>query len=495
MTHPMGEIRSVQEVAGAQTMPTTGRWGWYRDHEGVERRRTSTLIKKVETDRDALDRWFRRAVLIGAARRNDIVLGVKAMKPEGPDGAWTKEQKSELNDLAEKAMEAAKDRDGATVGTAVHKLTERLDRGEALEQLVSGLPATAGTDVRAYEALRRLNGWRSVEIERTVVNDEVEVAGSFDRVDQVPGLASLLGPGTCQYGNECPDVGLPGHAETVIVDVKTEEAPWLNGLHIGPQLAIYSRARKMWRRLAGEHQLVRDGKPQTYPRSGDPIMVPNGDYVPAPCVRQDVAIVVHVRDGQAVPYFVNLAEGWEAALAAKAQMDRESRSKRRLGATGAWFVPVPNVQRPAPAQVLGEHAAAERYADPARPAAGESAFAAAVQPELSGMGSLATALVDAAQAQPVTHEAVRRPDGMVDWVPSGHLDEVDRSAIEAVWVGTDLAALGKVWEIYTQTVGRPWAGRVKEAAEKRRAQIECPQRALHGSDGKCACGWSTGIPA
>lgn len=355
-------------------MPTTGRWGWYRDHEGRDWRRVSTLVKKVETDNYSLDLWKQRQVLIGAARRDDLITAVKSMGAPDPMTGWTGEQKALQNELVEKASEAAKDSDGAITGTAAHTLTERLDRGEPLEQVAAGLPALLGETVRAYAALRELNGWRTVEIERTVVCDELEVAGTFDRIDRVPGLAALLGPGECQYGHtsrgephsiQGDDDELP-----VVADVKTEAAPWLNGLHIGPQLAIYSRARRMWRLTGGMHDLYRNGKLQTYP-SGDPVQVPNGEYVPAPCVRQDVAIVVHLRDGAAVPLFVNLAEGWDAAQAAYAQMNRESSAKRRLGAAGAWFVPVPNVVKPKPAQTLVEHAAAERYADPNRPAAGQ----------------------------------------------------------------------------------------------------------------------------
>jgi hypothetical protein len=393
------------------SMPTTGRWGWYKDHEGNEFQRVSSLIKKVETDTYNLDLWKQRQVAVGMSRRDDLVVAVKAMKA-GPKG-WTKEERKTLDGIAEKASEAAKDSDGGVVGTALHLLTERLDRGEDLESVVKGLPAGPAQSIRAYEFLVRANGWQTIEVERTVVNDILDVSGTFDRVTFVPGLAEMMGPGMCQHGHDHQ------RALPVIMDVKSEKDPTLNGLHIATQLAIYSRSHRMW--------------------------LPTPEYVPAPCVRQDVGIVVHLdREGDAVPYFVNLNEGWEAALAARAQSDREARSKRKLGAAGAWFAVMPGIKRPAPAQLLSEQAVAADYANPSRPAA------------------------------------------------PGALDDVDRQAIEVIWLATDMSALANVWKIYTQTVGREWKGRVAEAAEARLRQIQCPQRALHTS-GKCSCGWSAGI--
>jgi len=467
----------------AGTMPNTGRWGWYKDHEGREWQRVSTLIKKVDTNRDALEAWKKRQVLLGAAKRDDIVLGVKALGDPPPIVGWNDATKKRLNQWAEDCMAAAGSSAGATAGTAMHDLTERVDRGEDIEKVAAGLPGKAAADLRAYAKLRELNGWKSVEIERTVVCDELDVAGSFDRVDYIPGLWQLLGPDTCQHGHN----HTVGEALPVIVDVKTEGNPLLNGLHIGPQLAIYSRAKRMW---------LPEGPTATMQTQYGPTQI-TGRYVDAPCVRQDVGVIVHVRDGKAVPYFVDLTAGWEAAQAAVRQRDREKAAKK-------WFAPVPNIVEPKPAEVLTEVAVAGQYASPDRPA--------------SAPGSLATAMLDASKVTatalgpaPIPGEVVdfnvsrdatgnvteqvatRGPDGLVRWSQTGGTDGPVARLLQLIRQAPDVEALAELWRSWDEH-GNAWDGEIAAAGDARRRVIECPQRALHTA-GSCACGWSEGMPA
>ncbi|MET0915757.1 MAG: hypothetical protein ABWY81_06110 [Jiangellaceae bacterium] len=479
------------------SMPTNGRWDRYKDHEGREFTRTSTLIKKVETDDYNLRLWAKRQVLVGASLRDDLIMGAKAMKPH-PVTGWSTAQKKDLNALVAKAEEAAKSTDGAILGTAVHTLTERLDRGEDIESVVTGLPAQAERDLRAYAKLIELNGWRHVEIERTVVNDEIDVAGTFDRVTLIPGLTDLLGRGYCQHGCGVGGEGAGNHErddlDVVILDVKTEGDPARNGLHIGPQLATYSRATRMW--------------------------LPTPRYVDTPCVRQDVAVVVHVRDGHATPYFVNLIEGWETAKAARVQYEREKQARM-------WLAPMPGIKEPRPAEVIVESSANTTGTWPLvmPPLPGTAPWHVAVNEACANCASLVASAtrVDGTEADFVcrdcgrtaipasgidmttgaaaspTQVAVEVAPGVVAWQPEpvarGVLDDVDRQAIEAIWAAPDVEHLQRTAEIYTTKLGRTMGGRVQEAAAARWQQVTCVQRALHGGAGsaKCACGWVAGI--
>ena len=469
----MAREESILMASSAGTMPNTGRWGWYQDHEGREYRRVSTLIKKVATDTHALEEWKKRQVLIGAAKRNDIVLGVKALGEPGVLG-WTQQQKRQLGTWAEDCMTAAGSSEGAISGTAMHDLTERVDRGQDIEEVVRGLPAPVGYSLRAYAKLRELNGWRSVEIERTVVCDELDVAGSFDRIDVVPGLAKLLGNGTCQHADahHGHSQELPGQELPVIVDVKTESSPLLNGLHIGPQLAIYSRARRMW--------------------------LPDGRYVDAPCVRQDVAIIVHVRDGKAIPYFVDLAAGWEAAQAAARQLEREKAAKK-------WFAPVPGIIEPKTAEVLTEGRVAAMAAGAPPALATAMLDASKVQATVLGPAPMPNAeyrigdkvtvggieFTKHAEMPTVEQVAERGADGLVRWAPGLDIDKrTTAQALAEIWQATTLDQLAGVYEAWTKTLGLAWVGAVATAAERKRKEIECPQKALHTGAGKCACGWT-----
>lgn len=516
-------------------MPTNGYHGWYRDHEGVDRQRVSELIKKVKGDTTYLDKWKLRQVAEGMAVRDDLVLAVKAMgRPsQQPRGEWSRADKDKINDICATAMGAAKERDGATTGTAHHDLTERIDRGEPLESVVRGLPGDVAMTVRAYSALLSLNGWEVVEIERTVDCPELAVRGSFDRVFRI---ASIPGPWLCQHGHTHED------ASQVIGDVKSEKDPTLNGLHIGPQLGIYSRAPRMWIPSGEWAPLVRDGKPVTR-ADGSEVQVMLGEYVPTPCVRQDVGVVVHVGDGRAVPLFIDLDRGWKAAVRAREQAEDEKIAARKLGAAGAFFAPM-KVIEPAPASLLVEQAVATRPGDPFRPGpglAGMTLSTVGAPPAETGdtRTTTITATFDGARPVPaadvapegtrhaattnngvkVDEIAVRGADGLVRWEPAtapvttvgdtvsvGGIEftkiaedptpgpgepgtPLFRMLIDEIWKATTVERLGELWQL-GQDNGVKWVGPVEMAGAARQRQITCVQRALHSTAGKCACGWT-----
>lgn len=442
MTAPT--LGSLPAVATPQAyvslrMPKGGRWDWYREGDGGrDWQPMTTLLKQIDTDRYNLDLWLQQNILIGTALREDVRLGAAAIgkRPAKPLD-FTKDQRKTLNSLVKTAAKAAVSEDGATLGTAMHDATERVDRGEDVLSVSTMFPPVYRASLQAYEALVRLNGWEVVEIERTVRMTELDAAGTFDRLYRIPGYAGL-----------------------VVGDVKTEGAPLLNLLKICAQEGGYANGDAMWE-----------------PGTG---WVPI-DHGGLEAINRDVGVLVHVRDGDAVPYLVNLRAGYEAAKAAAAQRDRLKAAKRELGTAGCWAAPMP-VKRPAPAEALVAEAVRNDYANPARPdyAVGDTVTVGGL-PFIKHADPFG-ASVDVAFGTPpaVTDTATFRQDA-----------EPWRNLVAVIWQADTREDLAVTWQTAGE-VGVPWVGAVKQAGEARLRQIDCPHRALHSpaTTSKCACGWT-----
>lgn len=160
--------------------------------------RCTTLAGTIE-DTFNLARWQQRTVAIGLTDRPDLQLAVAAHRDD----------KKKLNQVCEQAIEAGKGKAAATTGTALHALTERVDRKEEL----GAIPETYKEDLRAYWRVTR--DLDPVEIESFVVQDELKIGGTFDRLVKFRG-------------------------QHFIADIKTGSISWGVG-KIAMQLAVYSR--------------------------------------------------------------------------------------------------------------------------------------------------------------------------------------------------------------------------------------------------------------
>lgn len=200
-----------------------------------------------------LSKWQQRMVAQGLAARPDLMLAVSALPL---NGNMTREHKAELNRLCEQAMEAAQAHAAATVGTALHALAERHDRGEDL----GPIPEQYRPDIDAY--IRETKHLEMVQIETFGVHDELRVGGTWDRIVKVDG-------------------------QHYIADLKTGSIEWGIG-KIAMQLSVYSRC-------------------QAY----DP---DTGQRTPLPNVHQDRALIIHLPagKGEASLAWVDIAAGWQA---------------------------------------------------------------------------------------------------------------------------------------------------------------------------------------
>lgn len=159
-----------------------------------------TTFVDVLDDKFNLQQWQQRMVALGLASRPDLLLAVSAHA----------EDKNHLNRITGEARDAAAASAAATTGTAIHALTEKIDRGEELPPI----PEAYRADLEAYR--RETRGLDVLAIEQFLVHDEYAIGGTADR-----------------------DYGYQGRYFTG--DVKTGNIDF-GALKIAMQLSVYSRS-------------------------------------------------------------------------------------------------------------------------------------------------------------------------------------------------------------------------------------------------------------
>jgi hypothetical protein len=161
----------MTDLFDAPTSPIP-RDGWGRPKivpatggKAVAYTRCTTFVSALE-DTYNLTRWKMRQVALGLADRADLLLSVSAHR----------EDKKELDRVADAAMEAAQSSAAATTGTALHTLTELHDRG----QKIGTLPPQGRADLDAYIAATA--GLKYTAIEQFRVLDMLRIGGTADRI-------------------------------------------------------------------------------------------------------------------------------------------------------------------------------------------------------------------------------------------------------------------------------------------------------------------------
>jgi hypothetical protein len=211
--------------------------------------RVTNFIKPL-ADTYRLELWERRMVALGLVANPGLFALVAAAHPD---------DKNALDDYCAKAKVAAKGGDRADLGTALHTMTERVDRGEDPDTF----PEPFRSDLRAYRATMDAAGIEILEIERYIVLPDLKVAGRTDRI--------------VSFGSQ-----------PKIADVKTGSLDFGMG-EIAAQLACYANGKTFY-----------DPKIQT--------------HTPMPDVDKDTGIVIHLPAGKGICtlHFVDIKAGWEA---------------------------------------------------------------------------------------------------------------------------------------------------------------------------------------
>ncbi len=173
----------------------------------VPYRRCTTFID-VLGDRSNLERWKQRQTAVGLSLRSDLLLRV----------ATSKKDNKALDKLCEDALKAAGSESSANIGTAIHSLTEQIDRGETPE-----IPEAWAKDIQAYIQATKHFVMRSIEV--FVVNDDLKVGGTFDRIvgHQGIGYVADLKTGSIAFDAGKIAMQLAVYAHSQIYNIETGE--------------------------------------------------------------------------------------------------------------------------------------------------------------------------------------------------------------------------------------------------------------------------------
>lgn len=147
--------------------------------KAVGYQRTTTFIKVIESG-FGLEQWKLRQVVCGLMGRPDLQKAVQAHAPGYLNDADADDKKT-LDDVCKQALDAAASSGKATVGTALHRITERYDRGQLNE---ADVPDWARADLDAYKQATAGIEW--LHIEKMTVCDPLHVAGTPDRIGRGP---------------------------------------------------------------------------------------------------------------------------------------------------------------------------------------------------------------------------------------------------------------------------------------------------------------------
>lgn len=267
------------------------------DPEGSGKRKQFTRVTnwaKHISDTYRLSLWQQRMAIAGVCMDDGL-------RAEASNLDVTADRKV-FDALVERAKNRADNKGRASLGTAVHRFTERLDGGE---MKLDEVPSTWRPDVAAYAAeMERLGLVIAVEpdhgllSEVTVYEPTHKVMGTLDRVVLVTRRLTVRDRSGLEFTLE------PG--DLVIFDLKTgARALEFGGQEHAIQFACYANAT-----------LIFDKKTATYRP------MPKG-------IRTDIGLVFHLPIGEpekATVAGVNIAAGWDAAFLVRQVKDWQNRS-------------------------------------------------------------------------------------------------------------------------------------------------------------------------
>jgi hypothetical protein len=178
--------------------------------------RASSAAKTVE-DTYNLELWARRGHAYGFAHDASLIARVLAIG--GNPATWDQTAKSAVDKIVVAAAAVAQAHKGADIGSAVHTLTERRDRGEQVEA------GPYQPDLDAYTNALIAAGLTVVDIECRMVCDSLLMAGTADRIVKDSSgrhfIADIKTGATVDYGALGWAAQLAAYAHSRLYDIDT----------------------------------------------------------------------------------------------------------------------------------------------------------------------------------------------------------------------------------------------------------------------------------
>lgn len=313
LLHPSGQFWFRRRQVGRNQLPLVLQPGKPAAEADELTYFRASGVSGLVTDKSGIASWDKRAAMWIVAHDEDLLLSVQALEDYESDEA-KKRFRTLFNDAEIKSGQVAK----RERGTDMHAFFVTASLGRPLPSTLAERYADLTQDF-----LRMISRFTVFGFERTVVCDELGIAGNLDVLGSP---RAAMTPVDKRGQRIAPDV-LPG--DRIVVDNKTSEECDYMGEHamqIGPyanseeyhevedpKIRARQRAELSWDEFKGA-KASRD-------RVAEFVRTPHG-------ARTDVALIVHAASSGSSPvhlHWLDLVEGYEAAR--HAMVTREWRSK------------------------------------------------------------------------------------------------------------------------------------------------------------------------
>jgi len=249
--------------------------------------RASSYGGQIE-DKTNVEEWTRRQVVRGLAMQPDLLNMVPERLKLDPWADMERSDKKTLSSISDRAQDVAGSNLKSALGTDIHYATEVIDLGDSLEDKLRDFEpqrrALLIDRANAYYRVVKDYGLVFDSVETFGVQDEVKVAGTWDRRGRIPWWREW---------------------NQNILDVKTSGSMDFAGIGFAVQLSTYAHM------CAYDHE--------------------TGERIPHEGMNTSEALIIHVErhlGGAVELYPVNISEGWR-----QARLAREIILARRLGKT------------------------------------------------------------------------------------------------------------------------------------------------------------------